>query len=475
MPFTRKKQNDPDITSAFREQLAVGENILRPQSASTDVIREQKKNAEATEIASYVNRYDFGLYSIDFVYSPLPGNYVAVPSTLEARIRLDKTEPLYFFMPYDLLPYINPGDFVCRYFPYIESTERMALCYRTLAESLVPYLPSFAALAADPELTARAYRDLKNEMNRIFGFDIFAPSGNGADYDETVIALRYARTVEWKSAVYSSADYNDFLLGNREKVLRMPSRYKLLPDYIRHIVFSSGTLPPEAIKTGNPEASSLSSMQAAVRKNSSLPLLVVSCLLCLPLFLLFYGVLYGAAAAVVSTGAVFFTGATLGGLSGVIPYVLVSAAVCSVSASRIVLRLFARRRYAAYRPYLRLLRRVPPHPIVKVTKKGVLVLSVLLVTLTACRGVFFQSDAILDRSGFFPFSGESYGYRDILSVTEYERSSGSFYYVMEFEGGGTLNLSRVMGPYDCERVAEKLVPLLEENGIEIEKAEKSDQ
>ncbi len=483
MPLFRKKQDDSVLVERFRGLLSLGSELLSPRSASSDVLRETRKKSEESVIASYINRYDFGSYYIDFVYSPLPGELTAAPSTLEARIHLDKTEPLFFFLPYDILPYINPGDFICRHFPYVESEERMERCYRALADSLLPYLSSFAAISSDSALTERAYNDLKSELNRIFGLDLFAPSGNGSDYDEAMVALRFAHAVKWKSAVYSSVDYNDFLIGNRARVMQIPARYKILPDYMRHVASATAASTAEAtldgqapaepapLYTGPAEASSLSAMQEQMRKNNSLPLLILSCILCLPLFTLLYGLLYGTIAHVVSTKAVFFTGATLGGLTGIFSYVILSAVVSSIGASRLLLKLIAPKRYRAYKPYLRLLRKAPNRPLMGRLKKGVYILSVLLVTLTACRGVFFQSDAILDRSGFFPFGGENYGYRDILSVTEYRRSSGSFYYVMEFEGGGKLNLSSVMGPYDCERVADKLRPVLEEHGITIDRDE----
>lgn len=467
MPLSRKKNQDlPDLKETFRSLLSLGEKILSPRSASTDTLSQKRPREDKPETLSYVNRYHFGSYYIDFVYSPGITPTTAAPSTLEARIFLDRSESLLFFMPYDILPHINPNDFLCRYFPYIESEERMRACYQTLAESLTAYRISFETIANDSELLRRSYDDLKDEITRAYGVNIFSPSERGTDYDNSLLTLRFHHIVKWKSTFYSSMDYNDFLLGDFTRAQGISYRHKVRPDYIDAMARFAAETQPFSYTAVPPEAASLSSMMEITRKSSSLPLLILSCVLSLPVFAAIYGLLYTLVSQAVAASAVFFTGATLSSLVNTVPFILVSAVAWAVTSSHIVMKLFMRRRYRAFKPYLRMIRENPVRPFAGGLKKLILLGSILLVTLSACRGIYFREDDMLNRSGFFPFSGDSYEYRDIASVTKYIRSDGTFFYLIEFPGGKFLDLSEIMGPFDYQAIDKKLAPLFAEHGLE---------
>ena len=230
------------ILQEFHALAALGEEILIPLSVTEDTLKRRTSRKE-NEITSYLHRFDFGDFFLSLIYTPQRSDLTSAPSTLEMRICLDKTETLFFFMPYDIIPYINPKDMICRYFPYIESPERLRSCYRDLAESIVPYLDDFARLSADESTRQRAYRDLKNEMARCYGENVDAPSGKGEDYDAALMAVRFAHFVKWKSSFYASPEYGAYLKGDYTALSAIAFR-GARPDYIKHLALSAlGTVP----------------------------------------------------------------------------------------------------------------------------------------------------------------------------------------------------------------------------------------
>ena len=104
------------ILDAFKSMARVGEEIFLPLSITEDVLKRNPRKSNS-DVTSYLHRFDFGDFFLSLIYTPARSDLTSAPSTLEARICLDKTEQLLFFMPYDIIPFINPQDMICRYFP----------------------------------------------------------------------------------------------------------------------------------------------------------------------------------------------------------------------------------------------------------------------------------------------------------------------------------------------------------------------
>ena len=458
-----KQDTDQAIIEAFHALSKVGDEILLPLSITEDVLKRSKKS---NEITSYLHRFDFGDFFLSLIYTPARSDLTSAPSTLEARICLDKTETLFFFMPYDIIPFINPQDMICRYFPYIESPERLASCYRDLAESLVPYLSDFQRIATDPELLIRSYSDLKAEMTRCYGEDINRPSGKGEEYDTALMALRFAHFVKWKSSFYSSYEYASYLSGDASALSATAFR-GTRPDYVKHLALTAIGNPDPDYLPVREESASLPAMMKAAKKARTLGILLLTLLITLPVTLLVMGALYFGIASIVGANSVFYSALTLRGFLSNAFWIGTMAIIASFFTYPFTLRLFFKKRYLAFLPYHRMAKKQSRTATLSRTHTVLLIAALLFTVFSACRGVHFTENSILVQSAMIPRAPQSFSYEDIVSVEETTRKDGSFFYIITFEGNKKLSLESVMEKGSYEAVAEILDDLFAKNGITV--------
>ncbi len=454
------------LCEAFDSLTSLGEDILLPLSVSSDTVSEKDEHSGKAKAVSHLHRFDFGDFFISLVYTPNRSMLTAAPSILEARICLDKTEPLFFLTPYDVIPYINSSDLICRYFSYIESPERLKSCYRDLAESLVPYLADFGRIAASSEETSKAYRNLRSEMMRCYGNDIFFASGKGEEYDNTLTSLRFYHFVKWKSSFYCSSEYNDFLCGNYASLSLLATR-KQLPDFVRHLTLAAPALTANPIVAVRPGSASLSHMVTTSKKATALPVLLLTFLVSFPIVAGLIALLYFGVAFIVGGGAAYFTALSLSGLLRNFSFLLLAALLITPSFLPLTRRLFFKECHEAYRPYREMAKHNPVSSLPLTVKKVLVFLSVVLVTVSACSGVAFRSDAVAVQQSF-PFgTTQKVSYNEILCVARHERPNESFYYVLHLKDGSTVSLNEEMTALHCEKAAQKLAPIFESNGIAV--------
>lgn len=470
MSEKKLKKQEPDLLGTFEELKTLGDDTLLPLTAMSDTLTEKVGKAQKEVTVSHLHRFDFGDFFISIVYTPGRSSLTAVPSVLEARICLDKTESLFFLSPYDVIPYINQSDLICRYFPYIESEERLKSCYRDLVESLVPYLNDFTRIAADSQELTKTYDNLRGEMVRCYGNNIFMPSGKGEEFDSAMLAYRFYHFTRWRSSFFSSNEYNQFLSGNYNALTMLTAR-RTIPDYFRHLALSVPALNQSPVKPIRERSASLPAMMKASKRATSFSLLLISTLVAIPFLAIVFGILYFGVGMIVGGNSVFYSSLTVTSfLNHYNLLLLVSIALC-YSTANILLRIFAKNRYLDYQPYKLMLKKNPTHTFPKKFKKIILFLSVVLIVLSASRGVMFNENSISVPTGYLPFDNEHLDYDDIDAVYKYERADGSYYYVFSLsDGSESFSLESVMSFYEYGYVSEKLQPIFEKHGITVEKA-----
>lgn len=440
--------------------------LLGAVSFITDTETVTDKNGNVTGISAYINRFRFDLFFMEFVYSPRLTSRVGAPSTLTARIYPDPRERTLSFSPYDLMDVIAPSDFVCRQFSYIENEQRMTDCCLFLARSLQPHMDKIRLLSEDEEALNKAYDGLRQEICSIYRQDIFADSGNGDIYDYEMLQMRIAAVEKWKTSIYASAEYNEFLTGNNGAVAALPARYRTLPVYMRRLSAAAMANQGHPYPAVTGEAASLSAMVARRKKTATLPILLLTCLIAFPVFALLFGGLYALIAWIAGQDAAFYTAFTFSAGSGLFWFVLLAAAAMVPLLSHLTLRLFFRRRYHENRPYFTMIRENPRRRFGGGFRRLFLTLAVILTVLSACRGVLFFNDNFTVRTGFFPFSSETVSYERVDYVLLKERKSGDYYQIV-LKDGSYLDLSSVMKGSDSQRVQKTMAPIFEEHKIPV--------
>ncbi|MBQ4121463.1 MAG: hypothetical protein IJD35_05570 [Clostridia bacterium] len=467
-----KKTNNqlPDLLETFEELKTLGDDILLPLSVESDTLTEKVGKAQKEVPVSHLHRFDFGDFFISIVYTPNRSSLTAAPSVLEARICLDRTESLFFLTPYDIIPYINQSDLICRYFPYIESAERLKSCYHDLVESLVPYLTDFTRIAADSQELTKTYDNLRGEMVRCYGNNIFLPSDKGEEFDSTMLAFRFYHFTRWRSSFFCSNEYNQFLIGNYNALTMLTAR-RAVPDYFRHLALSVPALNQAPVKPVRDTSASLPAMIKASKRATSFSLLLIATLVALPFLGILFGILYFGIAAILGGNTEFYTSLTLTSYLNNYTVILLVSFALSYTTANLLLRIFAKQRYLDYKPYRLMLKKNPPHRFPGKLKKIVIFLAVILIVLSASRGVMFKDTSISVPTSFLPFDNEHLEYDDIEAVYKYERKDGSFYYVFSLNGGTeSFSLESVMSYYEYGYVSEKLAPIFEKHGLTVEKA-----
>ncbi len=467
----KKIQNQaPDLLETFEELKTLGDDILLPLSVMSDTLSEKEGKSQKDVTVSHLHRFDFGDFFISIVYTPNRSSLTVAPSVLEARICLDKTESLFFLSPYDVIPYINQSDLICRYFPYIESAERLQSCYRDLVESLVPYLNDFTRIAADPKELTKTYDNLRGEMVRCYGNDIFMPSEKGEEFDSAMLAYRFYHFTRWRSSFFCSNEYNQFLIGNYDALTLLTAR-RSVPDYFRHLALSVPGLKQAPVKPVRDASASLSAMMQASKRATSFSMLLIATLVGIPVFGILFGALYFGIAALLGEGALFYSSLTLTSFFNNANLVLLVSLALSFSTANLLLRIFAKQRYLDYKPYQLMLKKNPPHTFPKKLKMIVIFIAVIFMVFSASKGVMFNENTISVPTGYLSFENEHIEYEDIEAVYKYERKDGSYYYVFSLNSGTeSFSLESVMSFYEYEYVNEKLAPIFEKHGITVEKA-----
>lgn len=128
--------------------------------------------------------------------------------TLFCRVYFGKNEMYYFHLP-ELMSYLEPDNFQCYYYPYIESTERLEACFAMLSDFLYRNYFRINELAKSIEGSEKIKADKLTDMLSVYLSEV-PEKELEADmwqlYEDFVLLLRYT----------AEGAYRALLLGNYE-------------------------------------------------------------------------------------------------------------------------------------------------------------------------------------------------------------------------------------------------------------------
>lgn len=154
------------------------------------------------EVKYNILKVEFVLTKKDRVFCPL--------ATLFCRIYLGKNEAFFYHLP-ELMPFLEPDNFQCYYFPYIESEERLHACFEVLASFIEKHLPKLQDLAKDNEMYEKIKAAKLADM-KLFDekFDEEMEVFEVGSYEEYLLLPKYA----------AEGAYQEFVCGNYEKAIK---------------------------------------------------------------------------------------------------------------------------------------------------------------------------------------------------------------------------------------------------------------
>jgi len=436
-------------------------------AVSCEYICEYDKKSRLKEISA---RMYFNQFNIDFAYI-VKGLAVGPRSTLECRIWLNKSEKLLYFTPYDLMFMLDPGNFKCYFYTFIESAEKMGLCFNNLAADVKELLPKIAEIAGDPQKVQQAYNSLKANITNHLGKNIFEPDSQlDPETNELVLKSNLQYYYQWVRLRFASKCYSDFLSGDYRKAIRKYSRYKKRLDYEDRLLQFMKSIPdgqkyqaviPElnTIKQGLKEQTRIS--EAFIIYISW----IVNTIFLFPLFLgLYYLLLY-----ISTRGALYSTGIELYNSMLVLLPTIITSIVPSYFSRKLLYRIFFRKNYRKKLEYDALFNGKSEAKLMKVFAYIIFLASLTVTALLASTGISFYSNRFVDKSNFFDIKGTSYSYDSLDSVWLIKGRYNGFNewldnpsYVLVLKDGKTIDLYDFTEHSDSEK---KIIPILKKQNI----------
>lgn len=174
-----------------------------------------KTNALAVDFADDKKRaiwsLKYNIIKLEFVFTQKE-KVVCPKHTLFCRVYFGKNEIYYFHLP-ELMQYLEPDNFQCYYYPYMESTERLAACFTMLSEFLYRNYTVINELAKNPKSYEKIQADKMADMLALCLSEVPDPQLE-ADmwdlYEEYVLLLHYV----------GDSAYRQLLMGNEVEALK---------------------------------------------------------------------------------------------------------------------------------------------------------------------------------------------------------------------------------------------------------------
>ena len=168
-------------------------------------------------------------------------------ATLFCRIYLGKNEKHYYHLP-ELMEYLEPDDFQCYYFPYIESIERQTSCFAVLSTFLAKHISTINELAKSTEKSDKIKADKFAEVARLLEVKEteeevleYALSS----YEAYVLLPRYVADGAYREFVFQKYDKALKLYEQMEKKGTLTQYEMRLVSFIKDLQTEYTALPEE--------------------------------------------------------------------------------------------------------------------------------------------------------------------------------------------------------------------------------------
>lgn len=392
----------------------------------------------------------------------------APKSVLECRVRFLKDHTAFEYPFYDVLGVLNPSDFQCYIFPYIECAERMRNCFSFLANAVKRYLPDILAVAEDEKklelLKAERTENLKAMFGRFYAWMDESDSETSDFFNENYYSL-YRLS-------FSDRRYNHFLTGNYKKAKKEYLKVKRLLGYEKRLfAFMQSLSPGEKYEAAPPELNTLDEGLKEVKGKLGLSVLLFSLFCITPFLTAVFTFLYLLMVRLVYIDALYVTNfGPIAALEMMLPAILVSI-LLSYFLRRKISRLLFPKKHEKNCQYDSILNRAHEERLMRKLTYVLATGCLIFLFLTINKNLVFYEDGFKDNLKFFSLKSEYIGYDSVDSIWEISEKKNSLgmqmdnrYYIILLKNGRKLNYAYDVSDSQFEK---KIVPLLAEKGVKI--------
>ena len=185
---------------------------------------------------------DYGTYLIEYSYT-VSSRYMRAPSVFNIRVIFDTAEKVVKYPLYDLMYMLEPGNFKCYRFSYIDTPETMKKCFLSIRDDLERFLPRIERIARE----TRAREDVQNKfferLSTFSGREVRPHPLSEDMFDREAFKDQLDMFLLWSDARFDTAAYADFLSGKYRSSIKKYGKFKNKSMYEMRLISFMESLP----------------------------------------------------------------------------------------------------------------------------------------------------------------------------------------------------------------------------------------
>ncbi len=237
-------------------------------------------------------RYNLGEIYMDIYYiENMKGN---IHQTIWISFFFEK-EPSIIFSIYDILSVIEPDNFNCYTYTFVDSQELMKNCFQEIEEFLSDFLPKLFKLAENGVEKNRLIDKQKQKVNEYFGDNVIEASTLLKESGEKILQMMFYNFFRYQIDTFILGAPSLFFKGKEEKALKSLKKAKyrsLYEDKLLAYLENGGKAPELSQATKNASAEKGTTRQGTDAKGS-LKILLYTLLFTIPISTLMIGLFFG--------------------------------------------------------------------------------------------------------------------------------------------------------------------------------------
>ncbi len=276
--------------SSLCRQLGV---TLKTESPSIKTLVSNKKNKNKNGV---VARYNFGEFFMDVYYiENLKGG--GVQQVIWLSFFFDR-EPSITFSVYDILSVIDPQNFNCYTYSFVDSNELIKKCFEEIEELLKKLIPELSKISESGVEKNALIEKQKQKINAYFGDNILEASQFLKDSADKILSMMFYNFFQYQIDIYVLGSPALFFKGKEEKALKALKKAKYRSLYEDNLLtyLENGGKAPQLSEAANAASTEKGTARQGTDAKGSLKILLYTLILTIPIsavmIALFLGLTY---------------------------------------------------------------------------------------------------------------------------------------------------------------------------------------
>ena len=253
---------------------------LKTESLSVKTLVLNKKNKKPNGV---VTRYNFGEFFMDVYYiENVKGGGVQQVIWLSFFF---EREPSITFSVYDILSVVDPENFNCYTYSFVDSNELIKKCFEEIEELLKKLIPQLSQITENGVEKNKLIEKQKQKINAYFGDNIIEASQFLKDSADKILSMMFYNFFQYQIDIYLLGSPALFFKGKEEKALKALKKAKYRSLYEDNLLtyLENGGKSPNLSETANAASAEKGSVRQGTDAKGSLKILLYTLLLTVPI------------------------------------------------------------------------------------------------------------------------------------------------------------------------------------------------